>query len=99
MRRDSVERWRALHHFDDDSWWIRELDLEKRRIRTIAPLPAADVYHAWSPDGALLSAWGSAIYRWDGRAWVVLAELGQGAEVSRIAVSRDGGRLAAVVAR
>ncbi|NIQ58625.1 MAG: hypothetical protein GWN71_36285, partial [Gammaproteobacteria bacterium] len=38
-----------VHRFTDDEWWVRELDLDTRSIRSVAPLLGPDDYHAWLP--------------------------------------------------
>lgn len=87
-----------------EQWWIRELDLDRRQIRALAPIPGADEYHAWTPGGSLLGGHGTGIYQWERRgtgAWrlvVDMAESGLGT-VTRLAVSPDGQRLAVVVDR
>ena len=85
-------------------WWIRELQLDTRKIVPVAPMQGPDEYHAWTPGGSLLSAHGTAIYQWvragvgEWRLVADLAESGLGA-VTRLAVSPDGRRLAVVVDR
>ncbi|NBB86317.1 MAG: hypothetical protein GVY12_08900 [Bacteroidetes bacterium] len=55
--------------------------------------------HAWTPDGLLLMTSGSVLYRFDpavdDAAWEAVADLAP-LELSRIAVSPDGGRIALV---
>jgi WD40-like Beta Propeller Repeat len=82
--------------------WIRELDPKTRRITPlVAALPGAtEAYHAWAPDGWLLSAEKDVLYGWRrGQAdWIRLADLAtlglRG--VSRLAVSPNGDRIALV---
>lgn len=87
-----------------DDWWIREMNLARRQIRSVAPLHGPDEYHAWTPAGSLLTAHGTAVYQWDPTgtgSWRLIADLaesGLGA-VTRLAVSPDGQRLAVVVDR
>lgn len=87
---------------DDEGWWVRRLE-SSGRIRTIAPLPGPELYHAWTPDGRLLTARGTEVLElvpgsgtW--RRVVDLAEHGLGA-VTRLAVSPDGRTLAVVADR
>jgi hypothetical protein len=82
--------------------WLEELDVATGEARFLAPLLGPDDYHAWTPDGVLLTAHGTGIHQWvDGDAWrrvVDLALHGLG-PVSRLAVSPDGRLLAVVVDR
>lgn len=92
-----------VHKGSADAWWIRVLDLETREITTLAPtLPGAED-HAWTPAGVLLMGRGSTLYRWNVAAgeWQVLGELGAAGvrEITRLAVSPRGDRLAVVGAR
>lgn len=86
----------------DEEWWIRELDLESGAERRVARLPAPDGYHAWTPDGELLTAHGRRIYQLgDDGAWHLVADLTPYdlGDLSRIAVSPDGTLLAVVADR
>jgi hypothetical protein len=85
----------------EGAWWLEERDLETGEVHFLAPLLGPDEYHAWAPDGALLTAHGMAIYQWVGGDWMQVADLGRHGlgPVSRLAVSPDGGLLAVVVDR
>ena len=65
-----------------------------------APSGATDPYLAWTPDGALLVAVDSTLYRWRAgeTGWTAVANLGAFGlhEVSRLAVSPKGDRIAIV---
>ncbi len=66
----------------------------------IAALPENE-YHAWLPDGTLLTARGSTLLMWQpsrGSDWEVVADLAAGGvrEISRLATSPDGRRLVVV---
>lgn len=92
-------------------WMLKVLDVETGLVSEIASPPfyidtagsrevvrAAD-YHAWLPDGTLITAAGNRFYAWDEDAgsWNVIADVaGDGLLVSRLAVSPDGARLAFV---
>jgi hypothetical protein len=85
----------------EGEWWLEERELGTGEVHYLAPLLGPDEYHAWAPDGALLTAHGTAIYQWVGGDWVQVADLGRHGlgPVSRLAVSPDGGLLAVVVDR
>ncbi len=84
-------------------WWLRELDLDSGETRTLAPLLGEDEYHAWTPDGAVVTAHGSRIYQLEpeSRSWRQVGDLARFGlrGLTRLAVSPDGRRLAVVAAR
>lgn len=92
-----------VHKLSPGEWWITELELPTRRTtRLVRTLPGVEDY-AWTPDGALLMARGSRLYRWrpgGGPGWEVVADFsGAGVEgITRLAVSPRGDRLALVAA-
>ncbi|MDE2981135.1 MAG: hypothetical protein OXU74_08060 [Gemmatimonadota bacterium] len=83
---------------DDEEWWIERLDPgsgdSERIVRT---LPARED-HAWTPGGEILMGDGTVLFAWSGDAgWREIADLGAGSgDISRIAVSPDGSRIALV---
>ena len=84
-------------------WTIRELDPASGEQRAIADCVEGAEDYAWTPGGGLLMAGGDTLYgrpagagEW--RSLGSFAELGLG-EITRIAVSPDGTRLALVAAR
>ncbi len=84
----------------DAEWWIERLDPASGATERIArALPNREDY-AWTPDGTILMADGPALFAWmpeagDWRLVADLAEDGRG-DISRIAVSPDGERIALV---
>jgi hypothetical protein len=90
-------------------WMLRVLDAETGELSDLAmpPYYASESgdqsvlrtaeYHAWHPDGTLLTAAGSRVYAWDAatREWSVIADVAD-LVISRLAVSPDGSRLAFV---
>lgn len=84
--------------------WIEEVDVGSREIRRlIRPLEQGEDY-AWTPDGKLLMGQGAKLFFWDqvvGGDWREIADLSTAgiSEITRIAVSPRGDRLALVVAR
>jgi hypothetical protein len=87
----------------DSAWAVAELDLATRQIRTLVrTLPGVDQY-SWSPTGVLLMAKGAKLYEWrpgSGADWQEVADFTtQGlANITRLAVSPRGDRLALVAA-
>lgn len=91
-----------IQHTADSTAEIRLLDA---RARTITPvveaLPGGDDDHAWTPEGHLLMARDSTLYQYDPEGegnWQSVADLAPLRDVTRLAVSPDGDRLALVAA-
>ena len=86
----------------DEEWWIERLDPATGATERIAQtLPGREDY-AWTPSGEVLMGDGASLFAWtaDG-GWAEVAALeddGAG-EISRLAVSPDGTRIAVVRAR
>ena len=82
----------------DDEWWIERLDPSSGRSERIVRTLAAREDHAWTPGGEILMADGTVLFAWsEGNGWREIADLGEGAgDISRIAVSPDGARIALV---
>jgi len=82
----------------DGGHWLAEYTVSTAAVRRLGRLPPGAGYAAWTPRGALLTAAGSVIYRWDDGTWVVAADLGAGGvrNISRIVVNAAGDRLAFV---
>ena len=85
----------------DDEWWIERLDpatgATERLTRT---LPGREDY-AWTPEGEVLMGDGATLHAWtpeSGWTEVELAAVAAG-DISRIAVSPDGARIALVRGR
>ncbi|MEM9314294.1 MAG: hypothetical protein AAGA95_06670 [Pseudomonadota bacterium] len=74
---------------------IHDLDLEGTEALTL--LPEGGEFHAWTPDGALLSTAGSRVFLWRDGGWQTVVDLDHlGLKLSRLAVSPGGERLALV---
>ncbi len=82
----------------DSAAWITELDVRTKAMRRVAPLPEGGDYHAWAPNGALLSAAGSRVYVWRDGAWSVGTDLARWGvkRISRLSVSPKGDWIAFV---
>lgn len=81
--------------------WITAQPFEGGPPSELVRAPADNEYHAWTPDGALLSASEGAIVQWntltgDDGAWVPIAVVPGVKNISRLAVSLDGRWLAFV---
>ena len=83
----------------DDEWWIERLDPESGETeRLTQTLPGREDY-AWTPEGAILMGDGVGLFAWTPESgWREIAVLdpGAGGEISRLAVSPDGTRIAVV---
>ena len=82
----------------DSGQWISELDVLTKSIRRIAQPPKGADFHAWTPQGTLLTGAGSVISAWaDGR-WQPIADFSRfGVRgISRMSVSPKGDWLAFV---
>ena len=83
----------------DDEWWIERLDPESGETeRLTQTLPGREDY-AWTPEGAILMGDGVGLFAWTPESgWREVAALdpGAGGEISRLAVSPDGTRIAVV---
>ncbi len=86
----------------EDEWWIERLDPATGGTERIArTLPGREDY-AWTPSGEILMGDGAALYAWtEATGWTRVAELDEPArgDISRIAVSPDGSRIALVRSR
>jgi hypothetical protein len=84
----------------DSGWVVEVYDLDQDRTDTLAQLPEGADYHAWTPDGVLLSAAGSQVLAWRDDSWQTVVDLADlGLTLSRLAVSPDSTRLALVADR
>jgi WD40 repeat protein len=82
----------------DSGQWLAEYDLAKKSVRRLGKLPDNADYVVWTPRGALLTAAGSKIYRWNDGVWTEAADFaGLGIRgISRLAVNPAGDQLAFV---
>lgn len=82
----------------DGKRWIKQLDFAARRITALAPVLADSEDFAMLPDGRLIMASGNSLRAWNGERWQEFAVIENlPGDISRLAVSPDGGRLALVV--
>lgn len=76
--------------------WIKEVDPRTRKVRTIAKALEGSDFFAWTPKRILLMSKGVKLYEWTGVTWQEIASFPH--EISRIAVSPKGTRIAVVLA-
>ena len=83
----------------DDKPWIKQLDVDARKITSLAPVLEGSEDFAFLPDGRLVMAQGRALFVWNDAEWKEFARFDvlPGA-ITRLAVSPNGARLAMVVA-
>lgn len=95
----SVPNRRAVSYNQatEDGTAVKVYDLDLDTTETLAILPEAGEFHAWTPDGVLLGSAASRVYAWRNGSWQQVVDLGDlGVTVSRLAVSPDGKHLAVV---
>ncbi len=90
----------------DDEWWIERLDPSTGTTERIVRTLSGREDYAWTPEGEILMGDGEALYAWTPESeWVQVGGLeaaapdtpgGEAGEISRIAVSPDGTRIALV---
>ncbi|EED32033.1 hypothetical protein NOR53_3363 [gamma proteobacterium NOR5-3] len=81
-----------------DSGTLIEIhDLDLNRTDALTVLPEGGEFHAWTPDGVLLSSAGSGVFAWQHGSWQPVVDLADlGLTLSRLAISPDGTRMALV---
>lgn len=88
-------------HKAETEWWVKVFDLKSRQIiPLIKTLPKSEDC-AWLPDGTLLMAQGSQLFKWQrgkDRDWQLVADLSAAgmSGITRLAVNPRGDRLALV---
>lgn len=98
----SVPNRRAVSftRLTDTGTVVEMYDLDLESTEAVAILPEGGDFHAWTPDGTLLSSTGSQVLAWSNGAWEEVVDLTHlGLTLSRLTLSADGTRLALVGAR
>jgi hypothetical protein len=102
LQRIPGQGWYSFTRRDAEKvMWIVSQPFEGGPVAPLVRAPADNEYHAWTPDGALLSATGDEIVRWNARTgddgdWLPIAMIAGVKNISRLAVSPDGRWLAFV---
>ena len=102
LQRIPGQGWYSFTRRDSTkSLWITAQPFEGGPLAPLVPTPTDNEYHAWTPEGALLSASGGSIVRWnahtgDDGEWLPVALVPGVKNISRLAVSPDGRWLAFV---
>ena len=75
-------------------YFIKSLDFDARKIRTLAPHLEGSMDFTVTPDGTLLMAAKDTVYRWSGDSWQALKTFSNvPGEITRLAVSPSGRKL------
>lgn len=83
----------------DGKRWIKRLDVDARKIVSLAPLLEGSEDFILLPDQRPVMAQGRSLFVWDGAAWQKFAQFDQlSGPITRLALSPDAKRLAMVVA-
>lgn len=89
-----------IQHIEGGRRFVVELDVTTGKLRTLTEARPHGDYHAWTPDGILLMSEGSRLFQWNpavDRRWREVIDLSaRGIELSRVAVSPAGDRIAIV---
>jgi WD40-like Beta Propeller Repeat len=90
-----------LHRDPGPPGWITVWDAASGDMTRLVEALPENEYHAWTPDGVLITSRGSVLYRFrpgSDSGWVEFADLADSGiqGISRLAVSADGSRLALV---
>lgn len=89
-----------LQHQEGEDWTIEELDLSSGAARPLVRALDGSQDYAWMPDGSMLMAQGTVLYRWSGpgASWTEVTDLATAGvgRVTRLAVSAKGDWLAFV---
>ncbi len=88
-----------VHKASDGEWLIKTVGPSRDEVETLTTTLREREDYAWLPDGSIVMGRDATLYRWaPGGEWTAVADLtDQGVrEISRLAVSPDGNRIAVV---
>lgn len=100
-RRPDRQKFTFVHKLSEKEWVIKEFDPGTRKIEPLIKTVAGSEDYAWTPDGIMLMANGTKLFKWDPKknaGWEEVADFsGAGLKsITRLAVSPNGDRLAMV---
>jgi hypothetical protein len=100
-RRPGAGRLSFVHKIAEKEWVIKELDLGARKATPLIRTIAESEDYVWTPDGAIIMASGSKLYRWDpqkDKDWQEIADFSPAGikGITRLAISPRADRLALV---
>ena len=83
----------------ENNWWIKKLELDGMKIVPLIQTLAGSEDYAWTPDGSILMAQGSKLFKWQPQKdqnWVEITDFKKAGltEITRIAIRPTGSRLA-----
>lgn len=87
-----------------EPWWLTAIDPKTHETRRLNAMHPEREDCAWAPDGSVWMGDGSKLYRWhpdDEEGWELAVDLGEQGigDITRLAFSPDGKKLAVVAAR
>ncbi len=90
-----------VHKVSENDWWIKELELEGRKIIPLVQTLEGSEDYAWTPGRSILMAQGSKLFKWQlgmDQNWVEVADFKKAGlrGITRIAVNPAGDKIALV---
>ena len=95
-----TENFSFIHQQGNGEVWIKELTPETLAVRPLTTVVGSNRSYAWTPSGWIVMCDGSKLHRWspDSDGWKLVADFDEHGmkNVSRVAVSPDGTKIAVV---
>jgi len=93
-----------VHKVSENDWWIKKLELEGRKITPLVQTLEGSEDYAWTPDGSILMAQGSKLFKWQAQKdqnWVEITDFKKAGlrGITRISVNPTGDKIAFVSSR